>query len=303
MSFKSICKLLAAAAFAFVLLPAAVVHADEQTTVITPTATPASEILTPTPTPTPAPEIKVVDLVIFAGQSNMSGGGGNAKAAPAVAAGTGYEFRYGSCPAGLYPVTEPFGIGSVGKIADPPGLRGGSLVSSFMNSYYSASHVPVMGFSASRGGTSIGFWQNSDVQSELSNKYDQIKSWCAANNVCIRRKYAVWLQGETDAIGNMDTTVYENGLKNVFTGLFSKGLERVFVIPIGKYAGLPGSYDKVRAAQLELCATDSKFVLGSDALASLPETYLADGCHYNQSALNTVGEQCGRMAGLMAGQP
>ena len=35
--------------------------------------------------------VKTVDLVIFAGQSNMSGRGGNAKAAPAVPVDTGYE--------------------------------------------------------------------------------------------------------------------------------------------------------------------------------------------------------------------
>ena len=52
----------------------------------------------------------IVDLVIFAGQSNMSGRGGNAGQAPKVPAGTGYEFRIGTCPAGMYPMSEPFGI-------------------------------------------------------------------------------------------------------------------------------------------------------------------------------------------------
>ena len=242
----------------------------------------------------------VVDLVIFAGQSNMSGGGGNAAAAPKVAAGAGYEFRIGAGQLGLYPVTEPFGVYNTGSLADPPGIRKGSLVSAFMKSYYSSCGVPVMGFSASRGGTSIGFWQSAQAQNELSQKYDQIRSWCASNNIVIRRTYAVWLQGETDAIGHMEKEVYKSGLRNVFSRLFAKGLERVFVIPIGKYAGLPGSYDMVRAAQIELCASDPRFVLGSDALGSLPESYLADGCHYNQSALNTAGSQCGSLAGQLS---
>ena len=62
-------------------------------------------------TPTPAPlALKTVDLVIFAGQSNMSGRGGDATQAPGVPVDTGYEFRIGTCPTGIYPVTEPFGV-------------------------------------------------------------------------------------------------------------------------------------------------------------------------------------------------
>ena len=134
---------------------------------------------------------KIVDLVIFAGQSNMSGRGGNARTAPKVANDTGYEFRYGSCAAGLYPVTEPFGIYSTGMLADPPALRSGSLASAFMKTYYASCGVPVLGFSAARGGSSIAFWQTPVIQSELTQKYDYILAWCKTNNVYIRKKYVV----------------------------------------------------------------------------------------------------------------
>ena len=149
---------------------------DTPTPVPAPTAAPVS---TPTPAPTAETSasmaVKTVDLVIFAGQSNMSGRGGNAKAAPGVPVDTGYEFRIGTCPTGLYPVTEPFGVYSNGYLCDLPILRGGSLVSAFMNSYYKATGVPVMGFSAARGGSSIGYWQTAPVQAELSQKFDTIK--------------------------------------------------------------------------------------------------------------------------------
>ena len=268
------------------------------------TPAPASPVqTTPAPaTPTPAPAaptpaaLRTVDLVIFAGQSNMSGRGGNAKAAPGVAADTGYEFRIGTCPTGLYPVTEPFGIYSNGYLCDPPALRSGSLVSAFMNSYYRGCGVPAMGFSAARGGSSIGYWQSAPVQAELVSKYDTICAWCSANHVFIRRKYVVWLQGETDGVANISKEAYRAGLVNVFSSLFAKGLEQVFIIPIGQYVGLPGTYDKVRAADMELCASDARFTLGSDALGQLPPTYIPDGCHYNQSALNMAGSQCGSVA-------
>lgn len=277
-------------------LPAATTPAVTTPAVTTPAATtPASA----TPTATTPAAVKTVDLVIFAGQSNMSGRGGNARAAPKVANDTGYEFRYGSCAAGLYPVTEPFGIYSTGCLADPPALRSGSLASAFMNSYYVSCGVPVLGFSAARGGSSIAYWQMPVIQSELSQKYDYILAWCKTNNVYIRKKYVVWLQGETDGVANVSKETYEMGLKSVFSRLFAKGLDRVFVIPIGKYAGLPGTYDKIRAAQIGLCKSDARFTLGSDALGILDETYLADGCHYNQAALNMAGSECGAAAARM----
>lgn len=275
-----------------------------------PTVTPAPTVTqapaTPTPaaiptaiTPTPTPmAVKTVDLVIFAGQSNMSGRGGDAKSAPGVPVDTGYEFRIGTCPTGLYPVTEPFGVFSNGYLCDLPILRGGSLVSSFMNSYYKATGVPVMGFSAARGGSSIGYWQTAPVQAELSQKFDTIKAWCSANHIFIRRKYVVWLQGETDGVARIEKQKYRDGLVNVFTPLFAKGLDQVFVITIGQYAGLPGTYDQVIQAEIELCASDPRFSLGSDALRNLPATYLTDGCHYSQAALNIVGSQCGSAAAL-----
>lgn len=288
-------------------VPAAVttpVPAAAPAAVTTPaTATTPAAVATPTqapaavPTPTQAPiALKTVDLVIFAGQSNMSGRGGDAKSAPSVPKDTGYEFRYGSCATGLYPVTEPFGIYSNGYLCDPPALRGGSLVSSFMNAYYKSTGVPVLGFSAARGGTSIAWWQTPPARAELLQKYEYIRSWCAANHIYIRRSYVVWLQGETDGVANVEKDAYKAGLSSVFAPLFTKGLEQVFVITIGRYTGLPGTYDKIIAAQKELCATDPHFTLGSDALMSLPDTYSFDGCHYNQAALNIVGSQCGQVA-------
>lgn len=299
---RSFRKLSIVAAAVLAVLITVDVHAETPAAPAASAATPAvTSTPTPTPTPTPSPTqapaaLKTVDLVIFAGQSNMSGKGGNAKSAPGVAKDTGYEFRYGTCATGLYPVTEPFGIYSNGYLCDLPQLRGGSLVSSFMNEYYKGTGVPVMGFSAARGGSSISYWQTAPVRAELMQKYEYIRSWCAANHIYIRRSYVVWLQGETDGVAKVEKDVYKAGLSNVFAPLFARGLDQVFVITIGRYAGLPGTYDKIIAAQTELCAEDPHFTLGSDALQKLPDAYLADGCHYNQAALNIVGGQCGSVA-------
>lgn len=49
-----------------------------------------------------------VDVILFAGQSNMSGLG-DAALAPEVPEGVGYEFRAVTDPSRLYPLEEPFG--------------------------------------------------------------------------------------------------------------------------------------------------------------------------------------------------
>lgn len=233
-----------------------------------------------------------VDLVIFAGQSNMSGVGGDAKEAPSVANGQGYEFRKGKCATGLYTVEEPFGIYADGYLSDPDGVRSGTLVSAFMNTYYSRTNVPVLGVSAARGGTGIDFWNQQEVQQDLLDKYNSAKAWCASNNVKIRHRYVVWLQGETDAIAGRSGDEYQKMLKSAFASLFKQGVEQVFVIAIGNAGGFPGAYDVIEVAQESLCAKDPHFTLGTNVLHTLPDVCTPDTIHYNQQSLNQAGSLC-----------
>lgn len=297
----------------FVLLGYTGVYADENTAPIA--ATPAATV--PAATEAAAvPEVEVsavvpesvsvneadtgimtVDLVVFAGQSNMSGAGGNADEAPAVPHGCGYEYRNGKDPAGMYEVTEPFGTSADGYLSDPDGLRKGTLVSAFMNSYYSSTGVPVLAFSAARGGTDMmNYWSTPQVKAELSNKYGNIKAWCAANHVKIRHQYVVWLQGESDGYMGMDQLAYRRELIALFAPLFSQGLEQVFIITPGNCEGAPGVYDQIISGQKTLCANNAHFTLATDTLKQLPNTYLVDGIHYNQQALNLVGTQAAAAA-------
>lgn len=245
--------------------------------------------------------VMTVDLVIFAGQSNMSGGGGNAKAAPAVAHGCGYEYRNGQSAPGLYEVEEPFGTTANGYICDPEGLRQGTLVSAFMNKYYNATGVPVVGVSASRGGTGIyTFWNSEAVRQELVNKYLDAIAYCNSNHIYVRNRYVVWLQGETDAIALMSGTTYQAGLDELFAPLFLRNLDQVFIVTIGNFGGLPGAYDEIVNAQINKCKVDARFTLGTTVLHDLPDTYTVDGVHYNQTALNMAGEETAAVAALFS---
>lgn len=71
---------------------------------------------------------KVVDLVIFMGQSNMAGRGENVSLAPVLEMNSAYEFKSVTDPDRLYTLQEPFGKyenieGAINDISAKKGQR------------------------------------------------------------------------------------------------------------------------------------------------------------------------------------
>ncbi|MBO4901430.1 MAG: hypothetical protein J5518_01365 [Lachnospiraceae bacterium] len=244
------------------------------------------------------PGVMTVDLVLFAGQSNMAGTGGNARLAPAVPNGCGYEFLPAADPSGLHSLVEPFGKMESGYLADPSSLRKGTLVSSFVNSYYAATGVPVVAVSAVRGATDSAYWASPQAKSDLLYRYTLAKSYLTSNHITLRRSFAVWLQGESDAIEGTTGTQYQTNVTSAFGPLFASGLERVYVITPGHPKGNAAMFDPIINAQVELCAKDARFTLASTALRSMSDAYLSDDIHYGQTALNMVGQAAGGVAAV-----
>ena len=90
-----------------------------------------------------------VDLILFAGQSNMLGKG-NSELAPIVE--YGYEYRAITAPNNLYQISEPFGLnenleGGINDSWENMAIlrKSGGLVSAFANSYYETTGVPIVG--------------------------------------------------------------------------------------------------------------------------------------------------------------
>ena len=104
------------------------------------------------------------DLVVFAGQSNMSGRG-DAAMAVKCNKNAGYEYKVISNPDKLTPVSEPFGMDEerTGGINDlnPDGSskRTGSMVSALIDEYFHQSGRKIIGVCASIGGTSTAQWK------------------------------------------------------------------------------------------------------------------------------------------------
>lgn len=236
-----------------------------------------------------------VDLVMFMGQSNMSGTGDSEKA-PVVIEGAGYEFRAISDPTKLYPIEEPFGQNENNEEGvDDEDLKTGSLVSSFVNSYYSGSGVPVIAVSASAGGSTLHSWREDGVLlPDAVNRYNMAKEWLTDNGYVIRHSYMVWLQGESD--GNKQTSKedYIVSMKDIFSIMKDSGVEKCFMIRIGIRTQEPGMYDTIIEAQTELCRDNKDFILVSTKAVELERLGLMrDEVHYTQGGLNLIGEEAG----------
>jgi hypothetical protein len=239
-----------------------------------------------------------VDLIMFMGQSNMSGTGESEKA-PEVIEGAGYEFRAITDPTRLYPLTEPFGEDeNKTDGVDDEDLKTGSLVSSFVNSYYSGTGVPVVAVSASAGGSTLHSWRkDGEMLPDAVNRFNAAKNWLTENGYVIRHSYMVWLQGESD--GNKQTSKddYITSIKDSVSVMQDNGIEKCFIIRIGIRIEEPGLYDTIIEAQTELCRDNEDFILISTKAVELEMLGLMkDAVHYTQGGLNLIGEEAGANA-------
>ena len=264
-----------------------------------------SPVVSPAPVVTNVPETSTpitVDLIIFAGQSNMSGNGGNAALAPVVPAGAGYEYRPASSPNALYPLVEPFGRNERGFISDQPQFQNGTMVSAFVNTYFQKTKVPVVAVPATCGGTDSSFWASSTTKADLQSRFIKAKSYLEKNNFKVRRKFLVFMQGESDAVKGISAFDYKNNLTSAFQPLFANGLEQVFIITPGYAVNGMYSYDDVVNAQIDLCNSNDMFTLASNVLHSAAmNSYLDDAVHYNQQGLNLAGSSAAAKAAAFAG--
>jgi hypothetical protein len=240
----------------------------------------------------------IVDLIMFMGQSNMSGTGGNAQYAPRVPGGYGYEFRAISDPTRLYPIEEPFGINEnvPGAIEDLPIAKRGSMVSAFVNRYYELTGVPVVAVSASSGGRDTDFWMRDEVEDDFAERQRRAQVWLESNNYYIRKQYVIWLQGESDAEDGLTPELYNQNMDNIIRFLFIGGLQKVFIVTPGRT--LTGKYffDNIVYSQINMCKTSGYYALATTVLNSVSTEYMVDEYHYNQSVLNVVGKEAAESA-------
>lgn len=247
-----------------------------------------------------------VDLILFAGQSNMSGRGEkeNAVFCPPEA---GFEYRPVSQPGILLPVREPFGLGEdraggLDDRTDGGTRRSGSMVSAAVAEYFRNTGRKAVAVSASKGGTETGQWLNGLLADalerlELTRQFLKDTGWETGH------RFLVWCQGETDADHCISTESYIRRTEKIMDAFFSHGIQCCFLVQTGHYHGeydtteaermeRERQYERIRNAQLTLCREQKRIILAASFEPYLQE--MKDAFHYYQTVYNQVGETVGK---------
>lgn len=258
---------------------------------------------------------RVYDLFLFLGQSNMAGRGAVSQRFPEswpdVDEAAGYEYRAVSDPGHLCPIEEPFGKeeNREGGIDDRWGetrAKSGSLVSAFVNAWYEKTHIPIIGISASKGGSAIARWTpGTAFHIDLSRRIRDTRTFIEESRICVSHSYVLFCQGETDGDEGTSKDDYKSRFLALKESLDELGFEKYFLILVGK-CNIEGSYDRydaIREAQKELAREHSDIFVVSSFEPLFDLDLMKDEFHYFQRGYNLVGAEAGRNAGEIAGLP
>ncbi|MBO6015441.1 MAG: Ig-like domain-containing protein [Lachnospiraceae bacterium] len=241
-----------------------------------------------------------VDLILFAGQSNMTGRG-DAALAPTLTDGAGYECKVVTDANHLLPITEPFGKGQDSGTMRDGSYRTGSLVTAFTNAYYKQTKVPLVGVNATVVGSGRVSWSTIHYK-EAARRLSKAKKSIERQKLKIGHVFVVYMQGENDGFAGSTAKEYTESLKLFYKNLSKKtDVDACLVIRIGKYTQQPSLYNPILKAQTKLCKEDKNFVLVSVKAASMSDSYYQqDGLHITQQGLNLIGAEAGKNAGKYA---
>lgn len=245
----------------------------------------------------------IIDLLIFAGQSNMAGRGiTNAQwpeTAPVTIPSAGYEFRAISNPLYLVPVSEPFGVNENNPNGINDGsMKTGSMVAAFTNAYYTNNgNVPIVAVSASKGGSGIDEWQpNTPYLTDAIARLNSAKQFLISRGYAIRHIFLVWCQGEHEA-GTSSTTDDENYISDfltMFAQFQNNGIEKCMLCRIGEYNGSGSDFSIMIQKQTELAKTTKDVIMATATLASFKlRGLMKDELHFYQAGYNEMGKYAG----------
>lgn len=246
---------------------------------------------------------KTVDVIVFCGQSNMTGVG-DASEAPNLIQGAGYAFNYVTNKNKFSKLEEPFGYGQ----DDTYFLNGdyckGSMVTSFVNAYYKQTKTPVIAVPASCVGTGSVSWKEFRYKGIIQRVNAAVRL-VKKKKMKVGHVYMVWMQGENDAFANMSAREHKDNLKSIVKSVKKKThVETCMIIGLPNYYydfTISENYKRIKQAQKDLCKYNKNFVLLTAIANTLPYTDLqSDGLHIKQSGLNKIGTDAGKRAGKYA---
>lgn len=245
------------------------------------------------------------DVILFTGQSNMQGQTGMLprRNRPIPLA---EEYRY--LTDSLVPLRHP-----VGENISENGTEGrgdltdallaawqgcGSLIPYFCGAYSRKSRRKVVAVQAAKGSTTIGYWQKGGkAYSVLADKFAAAVAAVGQKN--LGKRYAVFLQGESDMFAGTGADEYARLLRTFGTDLRRDlGLDAFFVLRAARFANDERDFP-VLIAQEKVCKEDGYFQMLYRSAGNLlkEKRYLSyEPGHFNNAAFAKMGAISGRNA-------
>lgn len=257
-----------------------------------------------------------VDVLIFAGQSNMQG---QTECLPETnkIVENALEYRYLSDE--LVPLMHPVGedIGDMLLLRAHEGH--GSLVPDFCRAYIEKTGKQAVAIHTAKGNTRIDEWQKGTERFDAAIKkilggINKAKEIGEIGNI-----YLIWLQGESDAIKKTSGKEYKERMIEFKNDLKKEiGIDKFAIIEVGYFCGVVNwLHDRTKEegklhdevimkAQEELPDEDGDFVLLTDICKKLSLTPsilnpFAEG-HYSNKAMTMIGKEAGENLAKIKGE-
>lgn len=244
-----------------------------------------------------------VDVIVFCGQSNMTGVG-NHQEAPKLLQGAGYAFNYVTDRKNFSVLKEPFGLGQNDSYFANGDYTKGSLVTAFVNAYYKQTRTPVIAVPASCVGSGSVSWVDRRYEGVIK-RVNAATRLARKKGLSVGHVYMVWMQGENDAFADMSEKLHKKNLTNMVKKIKREtSVEKCMIIGIANYtrdSAIGENFKRIQNAQKNLCKSNSNFMMISTKAATLSGDYFRDdGLHITQSGLNMIGTDAGNKAGRYA---
>ena len=247
----------------------------------------------------------MVDLFLFTGQSNMQGQTG-VLPSPNEPAHKSREYRL--LTDSLVPLCHPAGEnlsadGQPGNCDLSDTLLAawqgcGSLPPYFCDTYAKASGQEVVAVHAAKGSTTISYWQKGgEAYALLTRKFLAAEKAIGKENV--RRRYAVFLQGESDAIEGTSQADYEARLSRFIADLKQDiAIDAFFIIRVARFTEDERDFPILRAQEAVAARGDGVILTRiAGSLLLQPEKYQSyERAHYNNEAFAVLGKVAGENA-------
>lgn len=269
--------------------------------------------------------VQYVDVIIFAGQSNMQGQSDALTSNAAVSRAYEYKWLSNALTALKNPVGEDIKYNKTSGSAVTTStnltnwlgahVTGSSayghtnLVPKFCESYIEQTDTDIVAVHVAKGSTKIDYWLPGTPGYEMIVEKATSAIEKAEESTVVRNVYFVWFQGESDALASTTKATYKQSLITLNNALKEDvGIDKFGIIRVGRFAeaaNVANAIEKdntIITAQDEICQENTDFLMLTTIAAELnsqPE-YMNPNVagHYSATGL----EKIGKAAGITLGQ-